>query len=316
LLAGEQGAVDSLKQALFARFPMKNLGKPQIFCGINIQRAGTHAVGIHQAPYVEALLLRFGFADCQPVPIPTATARLECVQPSSPSERAQMLDVPYREAVGCLLWLSTNTRPDIAFAVHQVARCVADPRPCHWTAVKRIYRYLRGTTCLGLLYDSTAAAPAIKTFSDSDWAGDSTRRTTTSCFIVVFGTPLKWRVRLLKSVALSSMEAELMALSEAGKEGVFLLRLLTAVGGIGKSSPFTIAMDNDSARQALARSNPTPASRHIEVRHFWVREKIKERVFDVVRVSSADNIADWGTKPVTKEIFLRFTKTAMHHFNV
>jgi len=226
-----------------------------------------------------------------------------------------LVDVPYREAVGSLLWLATNTRPDIAFAVHQVARCVADPRPSHWTAVKRIFRYLLGTSQYGLLYNASGDAPGLQVFSDSDWAGDSTRRTTASCFIMMFGTPLKWRVRLLKSIATSSMEAELMALSEAGKESIFLLRLADALDERG-AQPLQIAMDNDSARQALARTNPTPASRHIEVRHFWMREQVQRNVLDVVRVCSADNIADWGTKPLAKELFLKFRQLAMFHFQL
>ncbi len=228
-----------------------------------------------------------------------------------------MCDVPYREAVGCLLWLATNTRPDIAFAVHQVARCVSDPRPCHWTAVKRIYRYLPGTTRLGLRYDGRSDAPVFETFSDSDWAGDSTRRTTSSSVINLLGTPVRWRVRLLKSVALSSMEAELMALSEAGKETITILKVADAMGGLTRATPSTIRIDNDSARQALDREFPTPASRHIEVRHFWMREHINNGLLEVTRVPSEENIADIGTKPVVPaEQFLKLVGMMMHHFVV
>ena len=106
-----------------------------------------------------------------------------------------------------------------------------------------------------------------------------------------------------------------MALSEAGKESIFLLRLADALDERG-AQPLQIAMDNDSARQALARTNPTPASRHIEVRHFWMREQVQRNVLDVVRVCSADNIADWGTKPLAKELFLKFRQLAMFHFQL
>ena len=317
LLAGVDGELDSMRKRLSAAFPMKHLGSPQIFCGVQVIREGRHLIGIHQASYIKGLLRRFGFADARPVPVPTASARLECTRPSTAKERAAMQDVPYREAVGCLLWLATNTRPDIAFAVHQVARCVSDPRPSHWTAVKRIYRYLQGTTSLGLRYDGSRSEPVLETFSDSDWAGDSTRRTTSSSFIAVLGTPVRWRVRLLKSVALSSMEAELMALSEAGKETITLLKVFDAMGGLNRATPSIIRIDNDSARQALDREFPTPASRHIEVRHFWMRQHIKDGLFQVTRVPSEDNIADIGTKPVVPaEHFKKLTAMMMHHFSL
>ena len=317
LLAGVDEELATMQSQLSSAFPMKHLGSPQIFCGVQVVRESKHLIGIHQAAYVTGLLRRFGFSEARPTKVPTASARLECTRPSTAKDRAVMCDVPYREAVGCLLWLATNTRPDIAFAVHQVARCVSDPRPCHWTAVKRIYRYLQGTTRLGLRYDGRSDAPVFETFSDSDWAGDSTRRTTSSSVINLLGTPVRWRVRLLKSVALSSMEAELMALSEAGKETITILKVADAMGGLTRATPSTIRIDNDSARQALGREFPTPASRHIEVRHFWMREHINNGLLEVTRVPSEENIADIGTKPVVPaEQFLKLVGMMMHHFVV
>ena len=315
LLTGAEAELTQAQQGLSSAFPMKDLGAPQLFCGVQVIRRGKNLIGVHQADYVHGLLRRFGFDAARPVPVPTATARLDCVRPATAKERAAMDDVPYREAVGCLLWLATNTRPDIAFAVHQVARCVADPRPCHWTAVKRIYRYLQGTSGLGLLYDGSSTAPVLETFSDSDWAGDSTRRTTSSTIINALGTPVRWKVRLLKSVALSSMEAELMALSESGKETISLLRVVDAMGGLNRAAPHVLRIDNDSARQALDRPFPTPASRHIEVRHFWMRQQVHDGAFEISRIPSEENIADIGTKPVAPaDQFKYLVGKMMFHF--
>ena len=214
--------------------------------------------------------------------------------------------VPYREAVGCLLWLSTSTRPDITFAVHQVARCVSNPTPAAWTAVKRIFRYLQGSKDHGLLFKCSPDVQ-LNGFSDTDWAGDSTRRTTSSSLVCIGFTPVAWKVSLLKNIALSSMEGELMGYSETGKLSLFVIKLADGMGlskdYVSKSS-FDLCGYNTAALQALLRSRPTPRSRHVEVRHFWVRQHVENGTFNLSYVSSSDNVADIGTKPLPPQRFV------------
>jgi hypothetical protein len=214
--------------------------------------------------------------------------------------------VPYREAVGCLLWLSTSTRPDITFAVHQVARCVSNPTPAAWTAVKRIFRYLQGSKDHGLLFKCSPDLQ-LSGFSDTDWAGDSTRRTTSSSLVCIGFTPVAWKVSLLKNIALSSMEGELMGYSETGKLSLFVIKLADGMGlskDYVSGSSFDLRGDNTAALQALLRSRPTPRSRHVEVRHFWVRQHVENGTFNLSYVSSNDNVADIGTKPLPPQRFV------------
>jgi hypothetical protein len=201
------------------------------------------------------------------------------------------------------MWIMTNTRPDIAFAVHQIARRTADPRPSDWIALKRILRYLRGTPTKGILYKRSETS--IQCFSDSDWAGDSSRRTTACSLIYFGGAIIHWQVRLLKSIALSSMEAELMTYSETGKLGLFIKHLIEDMGLKDKfiNGPIPIFGDNDAARLAISRISQTPRTRHIETRHFWVREQVAARKFSMKRIASNDNPADIGTKPFTGKRF-------------
>ena len=189
-----------------------------------------------------------------------------------------------------------------------MARCVADPRPIHWTAVKRILRYLRGTACFGLRFPhyDDGSMPQLSAYTDSDWAGDTTRRTT-SCFQLFIGSaPLQWHVRLTRSVCLSSMESELVALCEGVKTLVHTIRIVADLGGLEQVRPFKVSIDSDAARLALRRPGPSRRSRHIEVRYFWVKERIEDGTIDVIRINGSENPSDIGTKPLSATVFVPF----------
>jgi len=226
------------------------------------------------------------------------------LQKDKGEEQKTMQNIPYRQALGSLLWLTTNTRPDISYAVHQVARRTSDPRPEDWAAIKKIFRYLEGTKDLGITYKKNKGKMEMTCYSDSDWAGDSTRHTTACGIICIAGAPVAWTVRLLKNMALSSFKGELMAFSETGKLGTYVLNLLNQIGiGSNIERPIPMLGDNDGARLALTRNGHTKRSRHVEVRHFWLREKVTECIFSMERISTEENIADIGTKPLAAKQF-------------
>ena len=126
----------------------------------------------------------------------------------------------YQSAVGTLLYLSTKTRPDIAYAVGNVARFSSKPTQTHWIAVKRIMRYLNGTPDFGLLY---LANDNIAEFSDADWAGDDDDQKSTSGFIFMMsGAAISWNSKKQTCVALSTAEAEHITLAKAAQELIWL----------------------------------------------------------------------------------------------
>ena len=133
----------------------------------------------------------------------------------------------YQAAVGSLLYLSTKTRPDIAYAVGSVARFCAKPSKQHWTAIKRIFRYLKGTSNFGLLYNGNAS-PSCVGYSDADWAGDVGDRKSTSGYMFLFGgTAISWKSSKQTSVALSTTEAEYVALAAAAQEAIWMQQLFS-----------------------------------------------------------------------------------------
>ncbi len=142
--------------------------------------------------------------------------------------------------------MSTRARPDIGYSVSSAARFSAKPTKENWTAVKRIFRYLNGTVNLGLVY-SKDKEQECQGYSDADWAGDLGDRKSTSGYIFkLSGGAISWRSKKQSCVALSTAEAEYIALASAAQESVWLQELLTSLKET-KIKPTTIYEDNQSA---------------------------------------------------------------------
>ena len=133
----------------------------------------------------------------------------------------------YQQEVGSILYLTTKTRPDIAYATGLLSRYMANPGPEHFAALNKLWKYLASSPKLGLYYHSE---PELLGYCDSDWGGDmGTRRSTTGYIYLFRGSPIAWNSRLQKTVALSSCKAEYMALKEAIKEQQYLTAISTSL---------------------------------------------------------------------------------------
>lgn len=141
--------------------------------------------------------------------------------PTTAEEKAHMERVPYASAVGSLMYAMVCTRPDISQAVSVVSRFMANPRKAHWEAVRWVLRYLKGTVDLGLCFGGDTCR--VTGFVDSDHAGDLDRcRSATGYVFKIHGAPVSWRSMLQATVALSTTEAEYMAVTEGVKEALWL----------------------------------------------------------------------------------------------
>ena len=170
VLGGRNEAkMKAVKEELSEKFKMKDLGTLHYFLGVKVVQDGfAQTTWLGQPTFTEKMLQKFGMSESKSVSTP-ASADTKLVPSESCSEECnQQL---YQAVVGSLLYLSTKTRPDIAYAVSRVARFCAKPTREHWTAVKRILRYLKGTSNFGLLYRANASAKMVG-YTDADWAGD------------------------------------------------------------------------------------------------------------------------------------------------
>ncbi|KAM1354495.1 hypothetical protein PS2_028626 [Malus domestica] len=281
--------------ALTKEFEIKDLGPLHYFLGIQIIQ---HVDGLFlsQTKYVTDLL--------------TKTEMLEsesCATPCLPYNRLLLDDgkpfnnpALYRSIVGALQYL-TFTRPDIAFAVHQVCQFMHKPMESHYVAVKMILRYLKGTVKLGINY--VPGSMDLHAFSDADWAGDPNDRRSTTGFVVFLGhNPISWSSKKQQTVSRSSTEAEYRALSTTAAELDWIKQLLDFLQ-IQVTTPPILFCDNMSAIALSCNPVLHQRTKHIEVDIHFVRERVAKRLLQVQFVTSGDQFADILTKGLSAPLF-------------
>ncbi|KAI7703162.1 hypothetical protein KC353_g14273 [Hortaea werneckii] len=300
IVGKDQHAISDLKQGLHRKFSMTDCGPVGHYLGMVVTRdriAGT--ITLTQTGYVRKILKEFGMDDAKPAATPMEAGGVSLEKRSD--ETAAPVEVArYQSAVGSLMHLMTTTRPDIAFALSVVARFAQSPDDSHWKAVKRIMRYLCGTASLGITLGSCKTG--LTGYSDADWGGDpATRRSTSGYIFMMGGGPISWCSKRQATVALSSCEAEYIALTQATKEAVWL-RLLLRELGVPTTEPTRILADNQGA-MALAK-NPEfhTRTKHIDIQYHFVRQEVGRKRIQLEFVGSESMLADCLTKalPATK----------------
>ena len=202
----------------------------------------------------------------------------------------------YQGLVGALLYASINTRPDIAFAVGQLSRVSARPTPQIMADAKRVVSYLYHTRDLGLCYQ--ADRRQISGMTDSNWSV----RHSTSGWVFQFGcAAVSWGSKKQKTVALSSCEAEIMAASESAKEAMYLKQHMEELE-LHDGDPVVLSSDNTAAIALAYNPEHHDRVKHIERRHFFIREAVEDGKITVPYVPTSENLADFFTKclPVRK----------------
>ena len=192
--------IKEVKDALSRKFEIKDIGRLHYFLGMTIKQT-ENEVWIGQPKYTENLLKKLEMQDCRPVSTPAEPGqKLEVATDQDTSMDQQK----YQSAVGSLMYLSVCSRPDIAFAVGNLARFSSKPTKQHWKALKRVLRYLKATVNYGIKY-TTSDHKECSGFSDADWAGDVNDRKSTSGYLFVLnGGPLTWKSKKQSCVALST----------------------------------------------------------------------------------------------------------------
>ncbi|GJX70172.1 transposable element [Tanacetum coccineum] len=294
--AKDMEEIKKLKIILNTEFDMKDLGAARKILGMEIIRDRKHGkLFLSQKSYIEKIISRFGMSSAKSVNTPfSANFRLSTAYaPQSEAEIEYMSRIPYASAVGSLMYVMVCTRPDIAHAMSVVSRYMAHPGKEHWNAVKRIFRYLKGTSDVGLIYGGEREY-LVAGYSDSDYAADlDARRSLTGYVFTIGSSVVSWKATLQPSVALSTTEAEYMALTEAAKEGIWLKGLIE---DLGFPQDQAIVFCDSMSAICLAKDQVYhDRTKHIDVRYHFIRS---ERRIKVKKIGTKDNPADVFTKPV------------------
>ncbi|KAL2088069.1 hypothetical protein ACEWY4_016897 [Coilia grayii] len=254
---------------------------------------------LHQKHYIEAILQRYGMDKANPIATPADT-NMKLKKNDGVSKPVD--PCTYQSMVGSLLYAAMATRPDIAQAVSVVSKFNASPNAAHLTAVKRILCYLKGTLNLTLAQYERSDSGTLVGFSDADWGGDQDdRRSTTGNVFLLGGGAVSWLSKKQATVALSTAEAEYVALSQAAQECTWLTRLLSVLGM--DATPVVILEDNQGA--IAIGKNPVDHSRtkHIDIRYHYIRECVQKGQIQLQYCPTDDMKADILTKPLAKQKF-------------
>jgi hypothetical protein len=194
---------------------MKDMGEANFVLGVKITRdRSKKLLSLSQGTYIKKILERFHMHNSKPIDTPMekgCTLSLDQC-PKNDEEKNQMSKVPYASAIGSLMYAMLCTRPDICFAVDMVSHYQSNPGPAHWRAVKRILRYLRGTSDHALCYHGGDLR--LTGYSDADWDSNKDERKSTSGYAFILGGgAVSWCSKKQSCIALSTMESEYVACS-------------------------------------------------------------------------------------------------------
>jgi transposase InsO family protein len=302
IVGADDTLISNVKKLLSGRFRMKDLGPATHYLGMEIVRTDT-TITLRQTSYIDQVLKRYGMENCKPVSTP--------IDPNVRLGKADDEYVPSKEDVtafqsmlGSIMYVMCQSRPDIAFGVSKVSQYAARPDNSHWTALKRILRYLSGTKEYGIVYGGQAFV--LTGWTDSDWAGDlDDSRSTAGYVFLLAGGAISWASRKQPSVALSTTEAEYMAQKNAATEGIWLRGLLEELT-LRDNAPTTIWADNQGAIKLAKNPEFHRRTKHIGIQYHFTRECVENGEIKLVYVPSEEMIADGLTKGLPKARFDQF----------
>ncbi|RVW64239.1 Retrovirus-related Pol polyprotein from transposon RE1 [Vitis vinifera] len=262
----------TLQNYLFREFEMKNLGPLKYFLGIEVSRS-SEGIFLSQRKYALDLLQETGMSGCQPINTPIEEGLKLCVEPNQVSTDKGR----YQRLVGRLMYLA-HTRPYLAYALSVVSQYMHNPREQHMNAVMRILRYLKNAPGKGILFAKNVDHQSIEVYTDADWAGAvDDRQSTSGYFTFVGGNLVTWKSKKQNVIARSSAEAEFRGMA------------------LGLSAC-------DIAHNPVQHDR----TKHVEVDRFFIKEKLDDKIVELPKIRSEDQLADILTKAVSSQVFSKF----------
>ena len=300
LVGADIQVIESIKQKLMKRFKMTDMGDVSLVLGMQVTRDRQQkTITISQENYTRSILEKFGMADCKPVSTPGFGQELSTNQPEQTllnEEETQR----FQAITGSVMYLAQITRYVVMYSTCQLARAMSKPSKVHMGAAKHLLRYLAGTLDFSLVYKKGGFK--LTAFSDSNWGNNPDNGKSTSCYIMMFcKAPVSFRSGVQSLTAMSTMEAELVAAALAIKEAVFCSNMLIELGFGKEVEKVPLYIDNTATLHVIGNRAYSSRTKHIALRFFYIRELVSEGKMTIHYVSTEDNLADIGTKHLTKQ---------------
>ncbi|MBW0495211.1 hypothetical protein O181_034926 [Austropuccinia psidii MF-1] len=276
---------------------MKDLGEASLLLGVKITHTD-NGFTLSQEHYINTLAREYDLEKYSPANTPLKpNLQLNNATKEEEAEFAK-LNINYRSAIGALNYISTNTRPDITFAVSHLSRFLEKPGITHWTACLQVLRYLYHTRGLSLHY-SREGKKGIEAYADADWGNSVVDRRSTSGYIVTVNDHLvSWRTKKQPTVSHSTTEAEYKALSDMTKEVEWLMQLLKEIDLNKENSTPQLFNDNKGAIDlALSNANHNGfKTKHMDIKYHYIRDLIRNSVINLKYIPTNSMAADFLTK--------------------
>ncbi|GJW07905.1 putative ribonuclease H-like domain-containing protein [Tanacetum coccineum] len=276
------------EKLMHKKFQMSSMGELTFFLGLQVMQK-EDGIFISQDKYVDEILKKFGFSTVR-----IASTPMETSKPLLKDAEAEDVDVHlYRSMIGSLMYL-TASRPDIMFVVCACARFQVTPKVSHLHAVKRIFRYLKGQPKLGLWYPKDSPFD-LEAYSDSDYAGASLDRKSTIGGCQFLGSRLiSWQCKKQTIVANSTTEAEYVAAANCYGQVLWIQNQMLDYGYNFMNTK--IFIDNESTICIVKNPVFHSKTKHIEIRHHFIRDSYEKRLIQVIKIHTDHNVADLLTK--------------------
>jgi len=320
LFGSSRKEIEKVQQKLMQRFKCKMLGEACFYLGMHVERdAGSRWLKLHQEKYLKNLMQKYkleeGESPATPLPhefkLHAAEAGEEVEEP---------MRRHFQSLVGSLLYAAVHTRPDISFAVGQLARVVKNPTEEQVDAAERLVLYLNTHPCVGVQYSAAAQARQrgvellkqqgeqlgagklfLTSYADASWASEVEDSASIGGYLcVVGGGPVSWRSKKQSETAISTVESEYMALYHAVKEVIWLRRLLEEIGHEQKIAT-PLYCDNKGAIAMAKNAVLHGLNKHMRIKWHWVRKEVKRGTVQPIYIKTSQQPADFLTKRLAEE---------------
>ena len=327
LLCPDSKKIDeAIKQLKQSDLELEDQGDIADYIGINFTHRDDGTIIMSQPQLIDQIVKDLQLKPNAHLPsIPALASRI--LQREENAKPCINTKFHYRSVVGKLNFLEKGTRPDIAYATHQVARFCEDPREAHVKAVLHLGKYLKHTRSDGIILNPNRLK-SIEVYADADFAGNwnintaeydaSTAKSRSGYIVLYAGCPIIWSSKLQTQVALSTTEAEYVSLSQALREVVPVMNLIkelkerkiTTISSVPKV--YCKAFEDNSGALELARSPKLrPRTKHINNTYHHFREYVRNRLIQLFPIGTEFQVADIFTKPLSKDLFVKFRKCIM-----
>ena len=307
LFATNNKVMQHLGDDLKSTFDVTDLGEPTKIVGIEIT-CRQDSVTISQPAYIDSILRKYGMQNANPISMPMdPNVKLEPNREQQESNHSN----DYASLIESLQYLTIAMRPDIAYAANRLAAYTANPSFDHYNAAKRILRYIKGTMNYGITYHDENTRMVGPTdpntfygFSDAAFANADDRKSISGYVFLSNMGAITWMSKKQTTIALSTTEAEYMALSEAAREVIWLCHLYGELGII-QSCPILLLGDNNGSNSMTKNPQFHKRTKHIDLRWHWVRDLVNNGLINVVDCRDPQQTVDIMTKSLPRPKYIR-----------